>query len=86
MPFARSLPDVAKARQADLATQAEADGYGDPGLPCFDSPGTNQGIGFHLVNGDLLNDGGSLSRTHPEALVYEMHSERSSWSRSSTSC
>ena len=68
------LDDV-RAATADFhsTSQAEAAGYGDPGLPCFDSPGTNQGMGFHLVNGDLLNDGGQLSRTHPEALVYEMH-------------
>lgn len=68
------LDDVREATAAYHSTsQAEADGYGDPGLPCFDSPSTNQGMGFHLVNGDLLNDGGQLSRTHPEALVYEMH-------------
>jgi hypothetical protein len=68
------LDDVRAATAAFHATsQAEAAGYGDPGLPCFDSPSTNQGMGFHLVNGDLLNDGGVLSKTHPEALVYEMH-------------
>jgi len=68
------LDDVRAATAAYHSTsQAEADGYGDPGLPCFDSPSTNQGMGFHLVNGDLLNDGGALSPTHPEALVYEMH-------------
>jgi hypothetical protein len=68
------LDDVRAATASFHSTsQAEAAGYGDPGLPCFDSPGTNQGMGFHLVNGDLLNDGGELSRTHPEALVYEMH-------------
>lgn len=55
-------------------TQAHQDNYFDPGLPCFDSPGTGQGMGTHLVNGDLLNDGGALSRTHPEALVYEVRS------------
>lgn len=54
--------------------QANAAGYGDPGLPCFDSPSTGQGMGFHLVNGALLNDGGALDRLHPEALVYEVHS------------
>ncbi|MCW2754576.1 MAG: hypothetical protein JWQ32_1987 [Marmoricola sp.] len=53
--------------------EARADGYGDPGLPCFDSPSTNQGMGFHLVNGALLNDGGKLDPLHPEALVYETH-------------
>jgi len=69
-----SLDDVRAATAAYHSTaQAEADGYGDPGLPCFDSPSTNQGMGFHLVNGELLNDEGHLSRTHPEALVYEMH-------------
>jgi hypothetical protein len=68
------LDDVRAATAAYHSTsQAEADGYGDPGLPCFDSPSTNQGMGFHLVNGDLVGDGGQLSRTHPEALVYEMH-------------
>jgi hypothetical protein len=51
---------------------AEAAGYGDPGLPCFENPDTGQGMGFHLVNGGLLNDHGALSRTHPEALVYEV--------------
>lgn len=71
------LDDVRAATASFHSTsQAEAAGYGDPGLPCFDSPGTNQGMGFHLVNGDLLNDGGQLSRTHPEALVYEMHQGR----------
>lgn len=53
--------------------QARADGYGDPGLPCFDSPSTHQGMGFHLVSGALLNDGGKLDPLHPEALVYEEH-------------
>ena len=68
------LDDVRAATGSFHSTsQAEAAGYGDPGLPCFDSPSTNQGMGFHLVNGDLLDDGGQLSRTHPEALVYEMH-------------
>ena len=68
------LDDVRAATASYHSTsQAEAAGYGDPGLPCFDSPSTGQGMGFHLVNGGLLNDGGQLSRTHPEALVYEMH-------------
>jgi len=49
-------------------------GYADPGLPCFDSPATGQGMGSHLVNGALLNDGGALDRDHPEALVYEVRS------------
>jgi hypothetical protein len=53
-------------------TAAAAAGYADPGLPCFDSPGTGQGMGTHLVNGGLLDDGGALDRTHPEALVYEV--------------
>ena len=53
-------------------TAANASGYADPGLPCFDTPDTGQGMGTHLVNGDLLNDGGALDRTHPEALVYEV--------------
>jgi hypothetical protein len=51
-------------------TQAHQDNYFDPGLPCFDSPGTGQGMGTHLVNGDLVD--GTLDRTHPEALVYEV--------------
>ena len=68
------LDDVRAATAPFHATsKAEAAGYGDPGLPCFDSPSTGQGMGFHLVNGTLLDDGGALSRTHPEALVYEMH-------------
>lgn len=68
------LDDVRAATAAFHSTaQAKAAGYGDPGLPCFDSPSTNQGMGFHLVNAGLLNDGGQLSRTQPEALVYEMH-------------
>ena len=67
------LDDVRAATAAyHSVPQAEADGYGDPGLPCFDSPSTNEGMGFHLVNGDLLGDGGRLSETQPEALVYEM--------------
>ena len=53
-------------------TQANKAGYADPGLPCFDSPSTGQGMGTHLVNGDLLDDGGALVRTSPEALVYEV--------------
>ncbi|MBO9520897.1 MAG: hypothetical protein J7518_05110 [Nocardioidaceae bacterium] len=52
---------------------AEADGYGDPGLPCFDNRATGEGMGTHLVNGGLLNDGGALDRNEPEALVYEVH-------------
>jgi hypothetical protein len=53
-------------------TQAHQDNYFDPGLPCFDSPGTGQGMGTHLVNLDLVD--GTLDRTHPEALVYEVRS------------
>ena len=69
------LDDVRAATAVYHSTaRAGAAGYGDPGLPCFDSPSTNQGMGFHLVNGTLLHDGGALSRTHPEALVYEVHS------------
>jgi hypothetical protein len=68
------LDDVRAATAAFHSTaKAEADGYGDPGLPCFDDRANNKGMGFHLVNGDLLNDGGALSKTHPEALVYEEH-------------
>ncbi|MCW2857298.1 MAG: hypothetical protein JWR52_2913 [Marmoricola sp.] len=69
------LDDVRAATAAfHSVPNAKAAGYGDPGLPCFDSPSTSQGMGFHLVNGALLNDGGALDRLHPEALVYEMHS------------
>lgn len=69
------LDDVRAATVAyHSVAQAHQDGYFDPGLPCFDSPATGQGMGTHLVNGDLLNDGGSLDRTHPEALVYEVRS------------
>src|SRR5690348_13374473 len=53
--------------------QARAAGYVDPGLPCFDSPSTNQGMGFHLVKPGLIGDGGKLDPLHPEALVYEEH-------------
>jgi len=53
--------------------EARAAGYVDPGLPCFDSPGTNQGMGFHLVKPGLIGDGGKLDPLHPEALVYEEH-------------
>lgn len=70
---AKSLEDVRNATaQFHSTVAANAAGYGDPGLPCFDSPSTGQGMGTHLVNGTLLNDGGQLSRTHPEALVYEV--------------
>lgn len=62
---------TAKFHSVVAANQA---GYADPGLPCFDSPSTGQGMGTHLVNGALLNDGGALDRTHPEALVYEVRS------------
>jgi len=64
---------VATAKFHSVAAANEA-GYADPGLPCFDSPGTGQGMGTHLVNGALLNDGGTLDRTKPEALVYEVRS------------
>lgn len=53
-------------------TQAHKAGYADPGLPCFDEPDQGKGMGTHLVNGALVDDGGALSRTHPEALVYEI--------------
>jgi hypothetical protein len=53
-------------------TAANNAGYADPGLPCFDKPESGQGMGTHLVNGELVNDGGALDRTHPEALVYEV--------------
>ena len=70
-----ALDDVRAATvRFHSVTQAHQAGYADPGLPCFDSPATGQGMGTHLVNGDLLNDGGALDRTHPEALVYEVRS------------
>jgi hypothetical protein len=62
---------TAKYHSVEAANKA---GYADPGLPCFDSPSTGQGMGTHLVNGALLNDGGALDRKHPEALVYEVRS------------
>jgi hypothetical protein len=49
---------------------ANHDGYIDPGLPCFDDPAHGAGMGTHLVNFDLVD--GTLDRTHPEALVYEV--------------
>jgi hypothetical protein len=69
----RALSDVrvATAKFHSVAAAHRA-GYADPGLPCFDSPGTGQGMGTHLVNGALLDDGGALDRKHPEALVYEV--------------
>jgi hypothetical protein len=48
---------------------AHAAGYFDPGLPCFDKPGVG-GMGTHLVNLGLVN--GTVSPTHPQALVYEV--------------
>jgi hypothetical protein len=78
MTNAHADDDLGDVRAATVkyhsVTQAHQDGYVDPGLPCFDSPTTGQGMGTHLVNGALLNDGGALSRTHPEALVYEVRS------------
>ena len=78
MTNAHADDDLGDVRAATVkyhsVTRAHQDGYFDPGLPCFDSPATGQGMGTHLVNGDLLNDGGSLSRTRPEALVYEVRS------------
>jgi hypothetical protein len=78
MTNAHADDDLGDVRAATVkyhsVTRAHQDGYFDPGLPCFDSPGTGQGMGTHLVNGALLNDGGALDRTHPEALVYEVRS------------
>jgi hypothetical protein len=78
MTNAHAEDDLGDVRAATVkyhsVTQAHRDNYFDPGLPCFDSPGTGQGMGTHLVNGDLVNDGGALSRKHPEALVYEVRS------------
>jgi hypothetical protein len=48
---------------------AEAAGYGDAGLPCFDKPGVG-GMGVHWVKGSLLN--GTVIPTKPQALVYEL--------------
>jgi hypothetical protein len=78
MTNAHADDDLGDVRAATVkyhsVTRAHQDGYFDPGLPCFDSAGTGQGMGTHLVNGDLLNDGGVLDRTRPEALVYEVRS------------
>jgi hypothetical protein len=78
MTNAHADDDLGDVRAATVkyhsVTQAHHDGYVDPGLPCFDSPTTGQGMGTHLVSSELLNDGGALSRTHPEALVYEVRS------------
>jgi hypothetical protein len=62
---------VATAKFHSVAA-AEKAGYVDPGLPCFDRPGTGQGMGTHLLNVGLKDDGGVLDRRHPEALVYEV--------------
>ena len=62
---------VATAKYHSVAA-AHRDGYADPGLPCFDDPATGQGMGTHLVNGSLVDDGGALDRDRPEALVYEV--------------
>ena len=69
----KALEDVrvATAKFHSVAAANDA-GYVDPGLPCFDSPATGQGMGTHLVNGELLDDHGVLDRKHPEALVYEV--------------
>lgn len=50
--------------------QANRAGYFDNELPCFEQ-GAN-GMGEHLINGELLTDGGALAVEHPEALVYEV--------------
>ena len=69
-----TLDDVRKVTAKFHSTdQARAAGYVDPGLPCFDDSASNKGMGFHLVNPDLINDHAHLDAKRPEALVYEEH-------------
>lgn len=49
--------------------QAERAGY-TPFADCFDS--SEGGMGQHYVSDALLNDGGVVDATEPEALVYEV--------------
>jgi len=67
---------LAAARQftAGLRTpaQAEAQGWFDSGLPCFDNPGSgdnNGGMGFHWLR--KAPDNSQPDPARPEALVFE---------------
>lgn len=65
---------LAEVRQATVkfhsVEAAEQAGYGDNALPCFSSE--DGGMGEHLINGSLLEDGGDLDARAPEALVYDV--------------
>lgn len=66
-----SLQDVRKATaRFHSVAQAEAAGYA-VFADCFDDPALG-GMGQHYVNQSLLDDGGQVDPTKPEALVYEV--------------
>ena len=54
-------------------TQAEKEGY-TPFADCFES--AEGGMGQHYVSDDLLDDGGAVDATTPEALVYEVRGDQ----------
>jgi hypothetical protein len=61
----------AATAQFHSVVRANAAGYHDPGLPCFDKPGVGGGgMGLHLINFSLAN--GTLIPTKPQSLVYEV--------------
>jgi hypothetical protein len=66
--------DVRRATTPFHDIQAANDaGYGDNALPCFQNEAG--GMGEHLINPDLLLDGGALDPLRPEALVYEVRAD-----------
>jgi hypothetical protein len=77
---AQAGPGFQDVRQATVAfhdvAAANDAGYFDNALPCFTSDAG--GMGEHLINGDLLFDGGALDALHPEALVYQVR-RNGSW-------
>jgi hypothetical protein len=70
--------DFAVARAATAGFKhpgrAVAAGWGDSGLPCFDSPGVG-GMGMHYLKAPP--DGGRPDAANPEALVYEVRPDGS---------
>lgn len=75
-PAAAGQADLASVRNATASfhdlDKAQAAGY-HPLLACFDLPGVG-GMGQHYVNLSLLD--GSVEPSQPEALVYEVESNR----------